>query len=79
MMWHSPGFYTWAIFVYNLYKRFPKMSTTYNTCIFANDTYITMAHEDISTIECSLNSDLAAVHDWLQTNKLAAIPPKLVI
>ena len=35
------------------------------------DTYITMAHEDISTIECSLNSDLAAVHDWLQTNKLS--------
>ena len=38
--------------------------------MFADDTYITMAHEDISTIECSLNSDLAAVHDWLQTNKL---------
>ena len=30
-----------------------------------------MAHEDISTIECSLNSDLAAVRDWLKTNKLS--------
>ena len=39
--------------------------------MFADDTYITMAHEDISTIECSLNSDFAAVHDWLQTNKLS--------
>ena len=39
--------------------------------MFADDTYITMAHEDISTIECSLNSDLAAVHDWHQTNKLS--------
>ena len=38
--------------------------------MFADDTYITMAHEDISTIEYFLNSDLAAVHDWLQTNKL---------
>ena len=25
----------------------------------------------ISTIECSLISDLAAVHDWLKTNKLS--------
>ena len=25
----------------------------------------TTAHEDISTIECSLNSDLTAVHNWL--------------
>ena len=40
--------------------------------MFADDTYITvMAHEDISTIECSLNSDLATVHDWLKTNKLS--------
>ena len=39
--------------------------------MFADDTYITMAHEDISTNECSLNSDLAAVHDWLNTNKLS--------
>ena len=40
--------------------------------MFADNTYITMAHEDISTIEGPpLNSDLAAVHDWLKTNKLS--------
>ena len=44
--------------------------------MFANDTYITMAHEDISTIECSFNSDLAAVHDWLKTQKLSCNTPK---
>ena len=38
--------------------------------MFADDTYITTAHEDISTIECSLNSDLTAVLNWLKTNKL---------
>ena len=32
--------------------------------MFADDT-------DISTIEYSLNSDLAAVHDWLKTNELS--------
>ena len=32
---------------------------------------ITTAHEDISTIECFLNSDLAAEHNWLMTNKLS--------
>ena len=31
----------------------------------------TTAHEEISTIECSLNSDLIAVHNWLKTNKLS--------
>ena len=28
--------------------------------MFADDTYITTAYEDISTIECFLNSDLTA-------------------
>ena len=50
---------------------FPKCLQHTTPGMFADDTYITMAHEDISTIECSLNSDLAAVHDWLQTNKLS--------
>ena len=49
---------------------FPKCLQHTTPAMFADDTYITMAHEDISTTECSLNSDLAAVHDWLQTNKL---------
>ena len=39
--------------------------------MFADDTYITTADEEISTIECSLNSDLIAVHIWLKTNKLS--------
>ena len=39
--------------------------------MFADDTYITTAHEEISIIECSLNSDLIAVHNWLKTNKLS--------
>ena len=44
--------------------------------MFADDAHITMAHEDISTIKCSLNSDLiAAIHDWLQTNKLSCNRP----
>ena len=50
---------------------FPKYLQHTTPGMFADDTYITMAHEDISTIECSLNSDLAAVYDWLQTNKLS--------
>ena len=33
--------------------------------------YIATAHEDISTIECSLNGDLTEVHNWLKTNKLS--------
>jgi len=40
--------------------------------MFADDTYITTADEEISTIECSLNSDLIAVHNWLKTNKLSS-------
>ena len=37
--------------------------------------HITTANEDVSTITCFLNSDLAAVHNWLMKNK---IRPKLV-
>ena len=37
--------------------------------MFADDTYITTAHEDISTIQYSLNSDLTTVHNWLKTKK----------
>ena len=39
--------------------------------MFADDTYITTAHEDISTTECSSNSDLTAVHIRLKTIKLS--------
>ena len=50
---------------------FPKCLQHTTPGMFADDTYISVAHEDISTIECSLNSDLAAVHDRLQGNKLS--------
>ena len=39
--------------------------------MFADDTHVTTAHEDVSTFECSLNSDLSAVHNIIglrQTN-----------
>ena len=39
--------------------------------MFADDTYIATAHKEISTTECSLNSDLIAVHNWLKTSKLS--------
>ena len=50
---------------------FPKCLRHTTPGMFADDTYITTAHEEISTIECSLNSDLIAVHNWLKTNKLS--------
>ena len=37
---------------------FPKCLQHTTPDMFANDTHITTAHEDISIIECSLNSDL---------------------
>ena len=50
---------------------FPKCLQHTTSGMFADDTYITTGHEDISTIECSLNSDLTAVHNWLKTNNLS--------
>ena len=48
---------------------FPKCLGHTTPGMFGDDTYISTSHEDISTIECSLNSDLTAVHNWLrQTN-----------
>ena len=50
---------------------FPKCLRHTTLGMFADEAYITTAHEEISTIECSLNSDLIAVHNWLKTNKLS--------
>ena len=50
---------------------FPKCLRHTTPGMFADDTYITTADEEISTTECSLNSDLIAVHNWLKTNKLS--------
>ena len=50
---------------------FPKCLRQTTPGMFADDTYITTADEEISKIECSLNSDLIAVHNWLKTNKLS--------
>ena len=54
---------------YCLLNDFPKCLRHTTPGMFADDTYITTAHEDISTIECSLNSDVTAVHNWLLYNK----------
>ena len=51
---------------------FPKCLRHTTPGMFATDTYVSTAHEDISTTECSLNSDLIAVHiGLLKTNKLS--------
>jgi len=50
---------------------FPKCLRHTTPGMFVDDTYITTSHEDISTIEYSLNSDLSAVHNIIglrQTN-----------
>ena len=55
---------------------FPKCLRHTTPGMFADDTHITTVHEDISTIENSLNSDLTAVHNWLKTNKLSCSTSK---
>ena len=47
--------------------------------MFADDTYITTAHEDISTTECSSNSDLTAVHIWLKTCNISKISYLIIV
>ena len=59
------------LIIYIPVNDFPKCMRHITPGMFADDTYITTAHEDISTIECSLNGDLTAVHNWLKTNKLS--------
>ena len=75
--WHSPGLYTWTTIVHNFLQTiFPKCLRHTTPGMFADDTHITTVHEDISTIENSLNSDLTAVHNWLKTNKLSCSTSK---
>ena len=55
--------------IYN--NDFPKCLWHTTPVMFAHDTYITTSHEDISTTECSLNSDLSELHHIIglrQTN-----------
>ena len=59
------------LFINYMLNDFSKCLQQTTPGMFADDTYITTAHEDISTIDCSLNSDLTAVHNWLKTNKLS--------
>ena len=50
------------LFIINI-NDFPQCLRHTTPGMFADDTYITTSHEDISTIECSVNSDLSAVHN----------------
>jgi hypothetical protein len=50
---------------------FPKCLNRSIPGMFADDTYITTASKDIRGIEEILNEDLAAVNNWLRTNKLS--------
>ena len=62
-MCQSQRFYTGLIIIIIYVNDFPKCLQHTIPGMFADGTYITIAHEDIAIIECSLYRDLAAVHD----------------
>ena len=49
----------------------------YLECIYADDTHLTFASNNILYINTVLNEDLARVEKWLIANKLTLMHPKL--
>ena len=68
-MWGTPRLSSWPPlipFVNDIYK----CSTEFTFYLFADDTNIIYANNNLRTLESTVNSELAKVSEWLKANKL---------
>jgi len=47
----------------------PKCSS-FNTKLYADDTYLCLAHSDIKELKVMVNNELINVDEWMRLNKL---------
>ena len=66
----ASGNYIRPAFVFTLINDLPNCLTHSCARMFADDTNLTYASNNIHEINCILNEDLAYVSEWLSANKL---------
>ena len=49
----------------------PSVSNTLKTTLFADDTVVSLAHTNLTSLVMSVNSELNLLCDWFQNNRLS--------
>jgi len=47
------------------------LCSKFKTILCADDTYLSLSHSSLSTLQSMVNNDLLKVHDWMSLNKLS--------
>ena len=68
-MWRSTGFHPWPIIFIMYVNDLPKCSS-FSTKLYADDTYLCLAHSDIKELKLMVNNELIKVDEWIRLNKL---------
>jgi len=54
------------------------LCSKFKTVLFADDTYLSLSHSILSTLQSMVNNELLKVHDWISLNKLSINYAKLM-
>ena len=59
------------LFIFLMPRSGTPSASLLSSTIFADDTLLSMADENLDTLEKRVNSELKLINDWLQNNKLS--------
>jgi len=69
-MWRSTGFHPWSI-IFIMYVNDLPTCSSFSTKLYADDTYLCLAHSDIKELKLMVNNELIKVDEWMCLNKLS--------
>ena len=69
-MWSASRLCTWTLVIFVIINDIHKSSKEFTFYLFADDTSLTYANDNLRTLELTVNNELEKVSEWLNANKL---------
>ena len=69
-MWSASRLCTWTLVIFVIINDIHKSCKEFTFYLFADDTSLTYANDNLRTLELTVNNELEKVSEWLNANKL---------
>ena len=70
IVWSASRLCTWTLVIFVIINDIHKSSKEFTFYLFADDTSLTYANDNLRTLELTVNNELEKVSEWLNANKL---------